>query len=185
MSEILKEQGHGPEMMQDRLLKKRIVLAFGKIDEKKAEQTIASLLWLSEENDEKISMLIDSEGGNETDILAIYDVMQRLNCPVETVCVGKVHGLAALLLAGGTKGLRKAYQNSEIMLEQVNRDRTFGQASDIELETDHLISLKKRIIGILADQTGNTPEKVSADMERKYWLFADEAKSYGLVDELI
>ncbi len=185
MSEMTKEQNHGPEMMQDRLLKKRKILAFGKIDEKKAEQIIASMLWLNEENNESINLLIDSEGGNETDILAIYDMMKHLDCSVETRCIGKAHGLSALLLAGGTKGMRKAYPNSEVMLEQVNRGRTFGQASDIELETDHLLALKKRIIEILAKETGNLQERIAADMERKYWLFAEDAKAYGLVDELI
>ena len=185
MCEEKNEQGRGPEALQDRLLKKRKVFIFGKIDDKKAEQIIASLIWLNEENGDPITVLIDSEGGNETDILAIYDVMTHLECAVETLCVGKAHGLAALLLAAGNKGVRKAYQNSEVMLEQVNRGRTFGQASDIELETDHLLRQKQRIISLLSKATGNSVEKISADMERKYWLFAEEAKAYGLVDAIV
>ena len=185
MSEMMMEKGQGPELMQDRLLKKRKVLVFGKIDEKRAGQIIAALFFLAEESNEKITMYIDSEGGNETDILAIFDVMRSLECPVETICVGKAHGLTALLVAGGSKGLRKAYQNSEMMLAQVSRDRTFGQASDIELETEHLVQLKGRIVKLLADLCNVNKDKIAADMERKYWLFADEAKAYGLVDELI
>lgn len=187
MSEMTMEKmPGGPEPMQTRLMKKRKVLAFGKIDEKSAEQIIALLLLLESENPEdKITLYIDSEGGNETDILAIYDAMRMLSCPVETLCVGKANGLSALLLAGGKKGMRLASENSEIMLAQVSRDRTFGQASDIELESEHLLRKKKRITALLAELSGNEVEKVTEDMERKCWMFADEALAYGLIDRIV
>lgn len=169
-----------------RLLKKRTILAFGELDEKATGTIIASMLFLADLDAEApITLYINSSGGNETEILAIYDVMRHISCPVETVCVGKAHGLSALLLAGGEKGKRKAYANSEIMLMQVSRERTFGQASDIELETDHLLKAKQRINQLLADLCGRSPSEVYADMERKYWLFAEDAKAYGLIDQVI
>lgn len=168
-----------------RLLNERKVLAFGELNEKKAAVVIASLLALADESDAPIKLYINSTGGCETEILGIFDVMNAIPCPVETVCVGKAHGLSALLLAGGDKGKRSAYANSEIMLTQVSRDRTFGQASDIELETEHLLNAKNRITGILAKLCGRTQEELFADMERKHWLYAEDALSYGLIDRII
>ena len=172
--------------MIGRLLEKRVIMAFGELDEKKAGQIIASLLYFEMEEPEKeIALYINSCGGNETEILGIYDVMQNISCPIRTVCVGKAHGLSALLLAGGAKGKRQAYANSEIMLMQVGRDRTFGQASDIELETAHLLDAKKRISALLAQLCGKDAAAVEADMERKFWLYAEQAKEYGIIDEII
>lgn len=174
------------EALSFRLLEKRTVLLFGKVDEKKACEVISAMLYLEDCDGEKpIILYINSEGGAETDILAIYDVMKKLRCTVETVCVGKAHGLSALVLAGGTKGSRKAYANSEIMLSQVQRDRTFGQASDIELETEHLLKVKERINGLLAALCQKDTATIKNDLERKHWLFAEEAKAYGLIDEVI
>ena len=172
--------------LSDRLLEKRTVLVFGALDSKKAGKIIASLLYLEGADQEApITMYINSEGGNEMDILAVFDVMKHLFCPVETVCVGKAYGLTALLLAGGTKGMRKAYANSEVMLAQVQHERTFGQASDIELETEHLLRVKERVNRILAELCGCDAQKVKNDLERKFWLFAEEAKDYGIIDALI
>lgn len=172
--------------LNDRLLEKRTVLLFGKIDEKKASKVIASLLYLDAfDASLPITLYVNTEGGKETDVLAIYDVMKNLQCPVETICVGKAHGLSALILAGGSKGMRKAYANSEIMLAQVQRDRTFGQASDIELETEHLLQVKERINGILAELCGKSADDIKADLERNHWLFAEEAKAYGIIDAII
>ena len=132
-----------------------------------------------------IQLYINSVGGRETEILAIYDVMRTIKCPVETYCVGKAHGLSAILLAGGAKGKRYAYANSEIMLNQVGRDRTFGQASDIELETEHLLETKARVNALLSSLCGRSSEEITSDLERKYWLFAEEAVNYGLIDRVI
>lgn len=178
--------GTKEENLNARLLKSRTVLAFGELNEKAAEAVVASLLYLEEQDaSAPITLYINSTGGCETEILAIYDVMRHISSPVETVCVGKAHGLSALLLAGGEKGKRKAYANSEIMLMQLGRDRTFGQASDIELETDHLLKAKQRINKLLAQLCGRSENEVCADLERKYWLFAEEAKDYGLIDQVI
>ena len=167
------------------LLEARKVLIFGEVDENASCEAIAKLMYLAEVSKKPIKLYINTVGGKETEILAIYDVMQNLGCEIETVCVGKAHGLSALLLAGGTKGKRHAYANAEIMLNQVGRDRTFGQASDIELETDHLLQTKRRINKLLASLCGRAENDVAADLERKYWLFAEEAKEYGLIDNII
>ncbi len=167
-------------------LEKRRVLLFGLLDEKKAASLVSAMLYLADLNASlPITLLINCAGGAETEVLAVYDVMKHLPCPVETVCVGKANGLSALLLAGGAKGARKAYANSEIMLSQVQRDRTFGQASDIELETEHLLRVKHRINELLAALCGKDAQEIEADLERKYWLFAEEAKEYGLIDQII
>ncbi len=186
MCEMNEKKEQGAENISNRLLESRSILLFGDLDEKKAASVIASMLYLQQKNkEEKITLYINSSGGCETQVLAVFDVMQHLTCPVETVCVGKAHGLSALILAGGTKGMRKAYANSEVMLMQVGRERTFGQASDIELETEHLLESKARILGILAKLCGKEAKHIEADMERKYWLYAEQAKAYGLIDEMI
>lgn len=186
MSEQNISTERGAESLRVQLLKKRVVPAFGKLDEKKAETIISSLLYLEDQDAEKpITLYINSEGGDETEILGIFDVMRSLSCPVDTVCVGKAHGLSALLLAGGRKGGRRAYAHSEVMLFQVRRERTFGQASDIELETAHLLESKQRITALLAGLCGREVSQVSADMERKFWLFAEQARDYGIVDSVI
>ncbi len=184
MSEMNREKGMKPLAL--RLLKKRTVLLFGMLDEKKCGDVIAAMLYLEgEDAAAPITLWINSEGGAEADVLAVYDVMKHLSCPVETICVGKATGLAALILAGGTKGCRKAYANSQIMLAQVQKDRTFGQASDIELETEHLLKVKERVNGILALACEKDAKEVKNDLERNYWLFAEEAKAYGLIDQVI
>ena len=186
MTEPIFGTENGLETLSSRLLKKRTILAFGKLDEKAAGNIISSLLYLEDLDAGKpITLYIHSEGGSETEILGIFDVMRAIRCPVETVCIGKAHGLSALLLAGGEKGKRKAYANSEIMLSQVSRDKTFGQASDIELETEHLLETKRRVTALLAQLCEKDPEQVRTDMERKYWLFAEQAREYGLIDQII
>ncbi len=186
MSDAILSANNGFETLDARLLKSRKVMAFGELDDKAACDIIAKLLYLAElDSDAPIMLYINSCGGCETEILAVYDVMRNISCPVETVCVGKAHGLSALLLAGGEKGRRMAYANSEIMLTQVSRDRTFGQASDIELETEHLLESKARINQLLASLCKLSAEELSAAMERKYWLYAERAKECGLIDQII
>ena len=187
MSEnLLKVGEQGLNALEAHLLKKRTVLLFGEIDATAAAKAIASILYLEDEDAvEPIKLYVNSTGGCETEVLAIYDIMRTVRCPIETLCVGKAHGLAAILLAGGEKGLRKAYANSEIMLTQVGRERTFGQASDIELETDHLLESKKRITALLALLCNKNEADVYGDLERKFFLFAEGAKEYGIIDEII
>ena len=173
-------------LVATKLLDKRVILAFGNLDEMKAGEIIAALLYMEMEDPEgEITLYVNSCGGNETEIFGIYDVMQKLSCPIRTVCVGKAHGLSALLVAGGGAGKRFAYANAEMMLMQVGRDRTFGQASDIELETNHLLDAKKRFSQVLAKHCKKDAAAVEADMERKFWLYAEKALEYGLIDRVI
>lgn len=186
MNEPIFASDKGFENVSARLLKDRKILVFGAIDEEKAAEVVASLLYLeSVDADAPIKLYINSIGGNEADALAIFDIIRAVSCPVHTVCVGKAHGMAALILAGGEKGERSAYSNSEIMLTQVSRDRTFGQASDIELETTHLLEIKQRVNDLLAKITQTDSAQIHDHMERKHWLFAAQAKEYGLIDNII
>ncbi len=186
MNEPLFMTNNSVENLSARLLKQRTVLLFGTLDEELSSKVISSLLYLSAEDQEKpITLMINSAGGDETEALAIFDVMQSISCPIHTVCLGKAHGMAALLLAAGEKGERKMYANGEVMLTQVSRDRTFGQASDIELETEHLLNVKERVAELLAQLTGTAKEKIQGDLERKHWLFANQALEYGIIDKVI
>lgn len=186
MNEPLFMANNSAENLSARLLKQRTILVFGSLDEELSTKVISSLLYLAAEDEEKpITLMINSIGGDETEALAIFDVIQATPCPIHTVCLGKAHGMAALLLAAGEKGERKMYANSEIMLTQVSRDRTFGQASDIELETEHLLNVKERVADLLVQLTGIPKAKIQADLERKHWLFADQALAYGIVDKVI
>ncbi len=186
MNEPIFAAEKGFENVGARLLKERTVLAFGALDEEKTAGIISSLLYLeSVDGSAPIKLYINSPGGNETDALAVFDVIRAISCPVHTVCIGKAHGMAALILAGGEKGQRAAYANSEIMLTQVCRDRTFGQASDIELETAHLLEIKKRVNALLSEITSVDSKQIFEHLERKHWLFASQAKEYGLIDRII
>ena len=186
MREANEKNESGMKSVCNRLLESRAIMLFGELDEEKAGNVIAAMLYLQEKDENSpIKLYINLKGGAETDVFAIFDVMRNLKCPVETICVGKAHGLSALILAGGSKGFRKAYANSEVMLMQVGCDRTFGQASDIELETAHLLDAKERVSRILANLCGKEAETVKADLERKYWLYAEQAKEYGLIDQVI
>ena len=186
MSEPLFMTNNSAENLSARLLKQRTILLFGALNEELSSKVISSLLYLAQEDGEKpITLMINSVGGDETEALAILDAMRLTSCPIHTVCLGKAHGMAALLLAAGEKGERKIYANGEVMLTQVGRDRTFGQASDIELETEHLLNVKERVADLLVQLTGTSKEKIQADLERKHWLFADQALEYGIIDKVI
>lgn len=186
MSEPLFMSNNLVENLSVKLLKQRTVLLFGTLDEKLSSEIISSFLYLEAEDTEKpINLLINSAGGDETEALAIFDIMQSVSCPIYTACVGKAHGMAALLLAGGEKGERKMHANGEVMLTQVSRDRTFGQASDIELETEHLLNVKERVAALWTRLTGMPADKIQSDLERKHWLFAEQALEYGIIDKVI
>ena len=186
MNEPIFAAEKGFENMGARLLKDRVVLAFGTLDEDKTAGIISALLYLeSVDASAPIKFYINSTGGSETEALAVFDMIRTISCPVHTICVGKAHGMAALILAGGEKGHRAAYANSEIMLTQVSRDRTFGQASDIELETAHLLEIKKRVNELLSEITQVESTQICDHLERKHWLFAAQAKEYGLIDKII
>lgn len=168
-----------------RLLKDRIIFIGGPIDDAVANSIIAQLLFLASQNSkEDIRLYINSPGGQVTSALAIYDTMQYVKPDVSTICVGMAASAAALLLAAGQKGKRMILPNGEVMIHQVMGGAQ-GQATDIDIHARHILNIKKRLNEILAKHTGQNLSKVEKDAERDYFMSADEAKKYGLVDKII
>jgi len=168
-----------------RLLKDRIIFLGGPIDDVAANSVIAQLLFLdSQNNKEDIKLYINSPGGQVTSALAIYDTMQYVKADVATICVGMAASGAALLLAAGAKGKRMVLPNGEVLIHQVMGGAQ-GQATDIDIHAKHILNVKKRLNEILAKHTGKPIEKVEKDAERDYFMSAEEAKGYGIVDKII
>jgi ATP-dependent Clp protease protease subunit len=168
-----------------RLLRDRIVFLGTPINDDIANIVVAQLLFLeSEGSDRDINLYINSPGGSVTSGLAILDTIQYIKSPVSTLCVGQACSMAAVLLAAGSKGKRFALPNARVMTHQV-RGGTEGTGTDIEIQVKEMIKLKNTLNGLLAQYSGQTLEKVTADNERDYFMSAAEAKEYGLVDEVV
>ena len=168
-----------------RLLKERIIFLGTPIDDQIANLLVAELLHLeSEDPDQDISIYVNSPGGGVYAGLTIYDTMQFVKPDVQTICLGTALSMGALLLAGGAKGKRMALPNAKILLHQVSGGFE-GQATDIEIQAREVISVKRRLEEIIALHSGQPLEKVSKDMERDYFLSAEEAKEYGIIDRVI
>lgn len=169
-----------------RLLKERIVFLGGPIIDPVANSIIAQLLYLTSKDPQKdIQLYINSPGGVLTAALAIYDTMQYVKCPISTVCVGLAASGAAVLLAAGTKGKRYALPNSEILLHQVAVSGVSGEAVEVEIAAKQILKLKDKVNRILAKHTGQPLEKIEKDTDRDFYLSAEEAKNYGIIDEVI
>lgn len=167
-----------------RLLKERIIFMGGPIDDHVANLVIAQLLFLESEDPKKdIVLYINSPGGSVTSTLAMLDTMNYIKPDVATVVVGIAASGAAVLLAGGAQGKRFALPNAEVMIHQPWGGAQ-GQATDIEITAKHIVATRDRLNKILAKATGQTVEKISADVERDYFMSADEAKKYGIVDKI-
>ena len=168
-----------------RLLEERIIFLAGPVTDMNANIVIAQMLYLvSKDPKRDIKLYINSPGGSVTAGLAIYDTMQFIKCPVSTICIGLTASMAAIILAAGTKGKRFALPNAEILLHQVSGG-TQGQATEIEITAKQIIKIKASINEILAKHTGQLVEKVALDTDRDFYLTAGEAKTYGLIDEVI
>src|ERR1700682_783093 len=184
---VVEQTGRGERSydIYSRLLKDRIVFIGTSIDDHIANLVIAQLLFLQMEDGKKdISIYINSPGGVVTAGLAIYDTMQFLTCDVNTYCLGMAASMGAVLLCAGTKGKRFALPNSDIMIHQVSGGAQ-GQASDVERQGEYMFKLKKRLIRIISQHTGKPEDQVRLDSDRDYYMSAAEAKTYGLVDEVI
>jgi len=169
-----------------RLLRERIIFLGGPIIDPVANSIIAQLLFLASKDPKKdIQLYINSPGGILTSGLAIYDTMQYIKCPVSTVCIGSAASAAAVLLAAGTKGKRYSLPNSQILLHQVAISGVSGEAIEVEIAAKQIIKLKEKVNKILAKHTGQPLEKVERDTDRDFYLSADEAKEYGLIDVVI
>lgn len=171
-----------------RLLEDRIIFLADQVTDATASLVVAQLLYLeAKDPDKDIQLYIDSPGGSITAGMAIYDTMQYIKCDVSTICIGMAASMGAFLLAAGEKGKRFALPNSEVMIHQplIAGGGLSGQTTDIKIYTDHLVNTKKKMNEILAERTGQTYEKLCEDTERDNFMSAQEAKEYGLIDEVI
>lgn len=183
---VIERSGSGERSydIYSRLLKDRIVFLSGQVEDEMANAVVAQLLFLEMDNpDTDISLYINSPGGSVTAGMAIYDTMQYIKAPVRTVCVGLAASMGAFLLMAGEKGKRMALPNAEVMIHQPSGGAQ-GQATDVSIRAEWLIRTKKKMNQMMADMTGQSVEKVSADAERDYFMSAQEAMNYGIVDQI-
>ena len=185
---IVVEQTNRGERSYDiysRLLEDRIIFLGGPISDVTADLVVAQLLFLeAKDPDKDVLVYINSPGGSVTAGMAIFDTMQYIKCDVSTICIGMAASMGAFLLAAGTKGKRLALPNSEIMIHQPLGGAQ-GQASDIAIHAEQILKLKKKLNQILAERTGQPIEKVERDTDRDFFMSAEDAKAYGIIDDVI
>lgn len=184
---VIEQTGRGERAMDiySRLLKERIVFLVGPINDVAASLLCAKLLYLESENpDREIALYLNSPGGLVTSGLAVYDTMQYIRSPVSTVCVGQAFSMAALLLASGSSGQRYALPNSRVMLHQPSGGAR-GQAADIEIQAREILALRQRLDELYAQHSGQPQETISALLERDRFMSPQEAREFGLVDEVV
>ncbi|MDY2843879.1 MAG: ATP-dependent Clp endopeptidase proteolytic subunit ClpP [Treponema sp.] len=184
---VIERSGNGERSYDifSRLLKDRIVFIDGEINDLNADLVVAQILFLESENPDKdISIYINSPGGSVTAGLAIYDTMQYVKCDIQTICMGQAASMAAILLAGGAKGKRFALPSSRVMIHQP-RGGVQGQESDISIQAKEIIRLKKLSIKYLAEKCGKAEEEIAKDMERDFFMSAEDAKEYGIIDKVM
>ena len=178
-------QGERSYDIYSRLLKDRIIFLGGEVDDDTANIIVAQMLFLeADDPDKDIFLYINSPGGSVSAGMAIFDTMQYIKCEVSTICVGLAASMGAFLLTAGAKGKRRALPNAEIMIHQQSGGAR-GQATDMNIQVEQILRIKKRLNAILAERTGQPVEKIAADTERDNYLTAAEAKDYGLIDEII
>ncbi len=178
-------QGERAYDIYSRLLKDRVIFLGGPIDDNSANLVIAQLLFLSAEDSKKdITLYVNSPGGSVTSTLAIIDTMNYVKPDVATVCIGMAASGGAWVLSSGKKGKRYALPNAEVMIHQP-LGGTEGQASDIAITAEHIIKTKKNLIKIMAKNTGQKEEQIEKDLDRDFYLSAEEAKKYGIIDGII
>ena len=168
-----------------RLLRDRIIMLYEEVNDASASVIVAQLLFLeAQDPDKDIQFYINSPGGSVTSGLAIYDTMQYIKPDVSTICIGMAASMGAFLLSSGAKGKRIALPNSEIMIHQPSGGSQ-GQATDIQIQAEHILKIKKKLNEILADNTGKSIKEIEKDCERDHFMSAEEAKEYGLIDKVI
>jgi len=184
---VIEQSGRGERSydIYSRLLRERVIFFVGPVNDQSANLVVAQLLFLESENPEKdISLYINSPGGSVYAGMAIYDTMQFVKPDVSTLCTGLAASMGAFLLAAGTKGKRYTLPNSRIMIHQPSGGAQ-GQASDIQIQAREILSLRERLNGILAKNTGQPVERIEVDTERDNFMSAEDAVSYGLVDKVL
>ena len=184
---VIEQTGRGERSYDifSRLLNDRIIFLGEEVTDVSANLVVAQLLFLESEDPNKdIQLYINSPGGSVTAGMAIYDTMNYVKCDVSTICMGMAASMGAFLLAGGAKGKRFALPNAEIMIHQPSGGAQ-GQATDIQIVAEQILRTKKKLNEILAANTGQSLATIAADTERDNWMTAEEAKAYGLIDELV
>ncbi|MBK6862507.1 MAG: ATP-dependent Clp endopeptidase proteolytic subunit ClpP [Ideonella sp.] len=184
---VIETSGRGERAydIYSRLLRERIVFLVGPVNDQTANVVVAQLLFLESENPDKdISLYINSPGGSVSAGMSIFDTMQFIKPDVSTMCLGMAASMGAFLMAAGAKGKRFALPNSRIMIHQPSGGAQ-GQATDIEIQAREILKLRESLNAILAERTGQSLEKIRLDSERDFFMSADEAKAYGLIDQVI
>jgi ATP-dependent Clp protease, protease subunit len=184
---VIEQSGRGERAydIYSRLLRERIVFLVGPVNDQTANIVVAQMLFLESENpDKEIFLYINSPGGSVSAGLSIYDTMQFIKPDVSTLCMGMAASMGAFLMAAGTKGKRLALPNSRIMIHQPSGGAQ-GQATDIEIQAREILRLRETLNQILSERTGQSLDKIKADSERDYFMSAQEAKEYGLIDQVI
>ena len=183
---VIEQTAHGERSydIYSRLLKDRVVFLGSAIDDQVANAVVAQLLFLETDNpDADINLYINSPGGSVTAGMAIFDTMNYIKCPVRTVCIGMAASMGAFLLMAGEKGKRLALPNSEVMIHQPSGGAS-GQATDVTIHAEWLLRTKNKMNGLMAEMTGQPLEKIQRDVERDYFMSAQEALAYGIIDEI-
>lgn len=185
---VVEQTSRGGERSYDiysRLLKERIIFLADEVNDTTASLVVAQLLFLESEDPNKdIQLYINSPGGSVTAGMAIYDTMNYVKCDVSTICIGLAASMGAFLLSSGAKGKRFALPNAEVMIHQPSGGAK-GQATEIQIVAENILKTKKKLNEILASNTGQTVEKIAEDTERDNFMDAEEAKAYGLIDEIV
>ena len=184
---VIEQSGRGERSydIYSRLLKERVIFLVGPVNDQTANLVVAQLLFLESENPDKdISFYINSPGGSVTAGMAIYDTMQFIKPDVSTLCVGMAASMGAFLLSAGTKGKRFSLPNARVMIHQPSGGAQ-GQASDIEIHARDILKTREQLNRILAANTGQPVEKIERDTERDYFMFAEDAKTYGVIDQVL
>ena len=185
---VIEQTSRGGERSYDiysRLLKERIIFLADEVNDQTASLVVAQLLFLESEDPNKdIQLYINSPGGSVTAGMAIYDTMNYVKCDVSTICIGMAASMGAFLLSSGAKGKRLALPNAEVMIHQPSGGAK-GQATEIQIVAENILKTKKKLNEILATNTGQSVEKITQDTERDNFMSAEEAKEYGLIDEIV
>ena len=185
---VIEQTSRGSERSYDiysRLLKERIIFLADEVNDQTASLVVAQLLFLESEDPNKdIQLYINSPGGSVTAGMAIYDTMNYIKCDVSTICIGMAASMGAFLLSSGAKGKRLALPNAEVMIHQPSGGAK-GQATEIQIVAENILKTKKKLNEILAANTGQSVEKIAEDTERDNFMSAEEAKAYGLIDEIV
>lgn len=185
MVEELRRMIVGSEI-EDQMLKRREIFLWGDISDESAESVVQKILFFDGQNDEDITLFINSPGGTISSGLAIYDAMQFARSDVTTVCMGLAASMGAVVLCAGAKGKRLCWQNARIMIHQpLIAGNFFGPASEIQIQAEEMLRVRDRLNEILADHSGQTVKKIEEDTDRDFFMSAEEAVKYGLVDKIV